>query len=178
MVAHACPAGAQIALTTWMFFQRLQWRHPDLPLVRTDFGVTWYELVVHYTLYAGRCLPIWIRHDNQSFAWPYAFDSLEVAIQKPEVKSLWHQAHNFRAVVQYLESTMKCHLYPPYKKTKASTVVRMGFHRSLTGGIASRPNLFQKDIALHLLRDYSAQAGQPYPLNVRIPFVPVLTHAR
>lgn len=57
-----------------------------------DYTV-WINLTIHFTLYAGRCLPIWVRHKDQNHAWPYAFDSEEVAIQKPEVRSLWHQAH-------------------------------------------------------------------------------------
>ena len=93
VVAHACPAGGQIARCAWAFFQKLEWRHPDLPLLKSDFGITWYELTVHFTLYAGRCLPIWVKHKDQHHAWPYAFDSEEVAILKPEVRSLWHQTH-------------------------------------------------------------------------------------
>lgn len=147
-------------------------------LVRTDFGITWYQLAVHFLLYAGRSLPVWIRHKDKSFAWPYDFDSPEVAIQKPEVKSLWHQAHNFRAVVKNLESSTGRHLYPRYKTTGASTVVRLGFHRSLTGGIASRPNLLQTELAIALLRECSTQPGQLYPPNVRVPFVPNLSHCQ
>lgn len=136
VIAHACPSGGQIARGVWLFFQQLEWRHPDLPPQKNDFGVTWYELTIHFTMYTGRCLPIWVKQKTGHQAWPYPFDSEEVAILKPEVRSLWHQAHNFRAVVKYLESSTGCHLYPRYKKTGASTMVRLGFHRSLTGGIA------------------------------------------
>ena len=85
-------------------------------------------------------------HDNQP-AHPLDLSSPEVALQKPEVRSLWHQANNFRNVVQYLESTARTKLYPRYAKTGASTMVRLGFHRSLIGGIASRPKLPQREHA-------------------------------
>ena len=177
VVAHACPSGGQIARGVWSFFHCLTWRHPDLPPQQNDFGVTWYELAVHFTLYAGTCLPVWVKHKDQHHAWPYPFDSTEVKILKPEVRSLWHQAHNLRAVVKYLESSTGQYLYPRFKKTGASTMIRLGYHRSLTGGIASRPRLPQADLALQVLSQYSSMAGQPYPLNVRVPFQPKLDSA-
>ena len=66
---------------------------------------------------------------------------------------------------------------PRYKKTGASTMIRLGFHRSLTGGVASRPRLPQTDLALQVLSEYSSLPGQPYPLNVRVPFQPKLDSA-
>ena len=81
---------------------------------------------------------------------------------------------NLRNVVQYLESTSTMHLYPRYAKTGLSTMVRLGYHRSLVGRIASRPCLPQRDLAMQILKDYSSTPGQPYPLNVRLPFVPNL----
>ena len=128
------------------------------------------ELVLHFTLFAGCCMPIWLKVNDHQPAHPFDFFSPEVSIQKPEVKSLWHQATNFRNVVQYLESTAGVQLYPRFKKTGASTMVRLGFHRSLIGGIASRPTLPQREEAMKLLLAYS----QPYPLNVRVPFKPNL----
>ena len=175
IVAHACPVGAQLATCVWKFFQTLIWRHPDQSLDKYDYGITWYELVLHFTLFAGRCLPIWIKVADHQPAHPFAFFSDEVKLQKPEVRSLWHQATNFRHVVQYLEHTAKVQLYPRYKKTGASTLVRLGFHRSLVGGIASRPTLPQRVAAMQLLRTYATIPEQPYPLNVRLPFVPNLS---
>lgn len=87
VIARACPAGGQIARCVWLFFQQLEWRHPDLALQKSDFGVTWYELTIHFSLYAGRCLPIWIKHKGQDHAWPYAFDSPEVAILKSTLRT-------------------------------------------------------------------------------------------
>ena len=49
-------------------------------------------------------------------------------------------------------------------------MIRLGFHRSLVGGMASRPKLPQKDLALKILSDYASLPGQRYPLNVRVPF--------
>ena len=42
------------------------------------------------------------------------------------------------------------------------------------GGIATRPNLPQNELACALLNDYASLAGQPYPKNVRVPFQPRL----
>ena len=53
----------------------------------------------------------------QKHALLAAFDSPEAKIQKPEVRSIWHQANILRAVVRYLENTLQCQLYPRYKKT-------------------------------------------------------------
>ena len=52
-------------------------------------------------------------------------------------------------------------------------MVWLGFHRSLTGGIASRPRLPQTDLVIKIL----SLPGQPYPLNVRVPFNPKLDSA-
>ena len=56
-------------------------------------------------------------------------------------------------------------------------MVRLGFHRSLIGGIASRPQLPQRELAIQLLHQYATTPGLPYPLNVRIPFTPNLSCA-
>lgn len=95
--------------------------------------------------------------------------------QKPEVRRLSHQATNFRHVVQYLEKAAQTQLYPRYSKAGASRMVRLGYHRSLVGGIVSRPTLPQREHAMQILRDYASTPGQPYPLNVRLPFVPNLS---
>lgn len=58
VVAHACPAGYGLAKAVWAFFESLTWRHPDLPLQKNDYGVTCYELAIHFTLFAGACLPV------------------------------------------------------------------------------------------------------------------------
>ena len=60
-------------------------------------------------------------------------------IQTPEFRGLGHQTSAFRDIVRYLENTCQTKLYPRYKKTGASSLIRLGFHRSLIGGIAARP---------------------------------------
>lgn len=174
IILQACPAGVKIARCVWSFFKKLTWRHPDLPLTSSDYGITWNELAIHFSLFACRCMPIWLKVKENQPAHPFDFDSPEVSLQKPELRSLWHQATNLRNVVQYLESTSTMHLYPRYAKTGLSTMVRLGYHRSLVGRIASRPCLPQRDLAMQILKDYSSTPGQPYPLNVRLPFVPNL----
>lgn len=140
----------------------------------SDYDITLYELIIHFSLFAGMCIPIWLKVKDNQPAHPFHFSAPEVAMQKPEVRSLWHQATNFRNVVQYLECTSKTKLYPRYSKTRASTMVRLGYHRSLVGGIASRPHLPQKEQAMQVLNDYASSPGQLYPLKVRLPFVPNL----
>ena len=70
-MAHACPVGAQLAICVWKIFQALIWRHPDQSLDKNDYGITWYELVLHFTLFAGRCLPIWIKVVDHQPAHPF-----------------------------------------------------------------------------------------------------------
>lgn len=137
--------------------------------MKTDYGVTWYELVIHFALFAGRCMPIWLKVKDNQPAHPFGFSSPEVSLQKLEVRSLWHQATNFRNVVQYLESTSKEKLYPRYAKTGASTMVRLGYHCSLVGGIASRPTLPQREKAMSILRDYICILTRPTISSQRSP---------
>ena len=40
VIAYACPTSVQIAYCVWHFFQTLIWRHPDLHIEKTDYGVT------------------------------------------------------------------------------------------------------------------------------------------
>lgn len=56
-------------------------------------------------------------------------------------------------------------------------MVRLGYHRSLVGGIAAPPTLPQTALARELLHTYSSHEAQVYPLNVRAPFVPNLNSA-
>lgn len=49
------------------------------------FLETGYELVLHFTLFAGRGMPIWIKVQDNQPAHPFDFNSPEVALQKPEV---------------------------------------------------------------------------------------------
>ena len=88
----------------------------DQIIDKFEYGITWYELVIHFTLFAGKCMPIWIKVADHQPAHPFDFFSDEVKLQKPDVRSLSHQATNLRYVVQYLEHTAKIKLYPRYKK--------------------------------------------------------------
>lgn len=164
-------------MAVWNFFSQLTWRNPDLPLDKNDFGITWCELALHCSIYAGRCLSVWIHDSDKGYAVPYDFFSDPVLLQKPEFRSLAHQTSAFRAVVRYLENRGKTQLYPQCKKTGASSLVQLGLHGCLIGGLAARPNLPQNELAYTLLNDYASLAGQPYPLNVRVPFQPKLDHA-
>ena len=97
-----------------------------------------------------------------------AFDSPEAKIQKPEARSIWHQANNLRAVVRYLENALKCQLYPRYKKTGASSLIRLGYHPRLIGGVSARPSFPDAAMLMENISNYSSLANQPYPLNVRL----------
>ena len=100
VVAHA--AGYVCAVAVWKFFQQLTWRHPDLPLKKGDFGITWHELALQFTVFVGRCLPVWIHDSDRGYAVPSEF------------RGLGHQTSAFRAVVRYLENTSKSQLFPRF----------------------------------------------------------------
>lgn len=116
VIAHACPAGSIYAIAVWKFFQQMKWRHPDLPLNKEDYGITWYELAIQFTIFAGKRLPVWIHDSDKGFAVPFDFFSDQVALQKPEFRGLGHQTSAFRAIVRYLENTSGIHLFPRYNK--------------------------------------------------------------
>lgn len=177
VVAHACPAGSIYATAVWKFFNALTWRHPDLPLDKKDFGITWCELALQFTIFAGKCLPVWIHDHDKGYCVPFDFHSDKVALQKPDFRGLGHQTSAFRAIVRYLENTSGHRLFPRYKKTGASSLFRLGFHRSLIGGVAARPILPQNALSYAVLDAYMSTPGQSYPLNVRVPFQPQLDHA-
>lgn len=106
VVAHACPAGYRYAVAVWHLFQQLTWRHLDLPLDKEDFGITWCELALQFTIFAGKCLPVWLHDFDKGYAVPYELSSEQVALQKPnKFRGLGHQTSAFRAVVLYLENT-------------------------------------------------------------------------
>lgn len=46
---------------------------PDLPVAKHDFGITWYELVIHVALFAGRCMPIWLKVKDSHPTHPFDF---------------------------------------------------------------------------------------------------------
>ena len=122
-------------------------------------------------------LPVWIYNKTDRLPTPYAFDSPEVAIQKDDAKSLWNQANTLWAIVRYLDNTLPTPLIPKYKKTGASSLVRLGFHKSLVGGVASRPVIPNATRFLAILREYSSMPTQSYPHHVRIPMPLVPTES-
>ena len=168
VVAQACPAGAHIAFNVWHLFRKFKWRDPSLPRQDSDFGITWFELAICYAVNFGSFLPLWIYNGTKKRAVPVAFDSSEAKVQKPEARSIWHQANNLRAVVRYLENTLQCQIFPRYKKTGASSLVRLGYHPRLVGGISSRPEVPHATLLMENLAHYSSIAHQPSPLNVRL----------
>lgn len=97
-----------------------------------------------------------------------AFDSPEATIQPDTKRCLWYQAGVLRSVVRYLENTLQCFFSPRYKKTNASSLVRLGFHRSLVGGISARPFLQLADLLVQKIEVYAPLPKQSYPLNVRV----------
>lgn len=171
MVAQACPAGANTAFRVWQVFRQLQWHPPDQPKLPDVWGITWYELPL-VSCFSGTALPVWIYHKKSHLPTPYAFHSEEVAIQKEESRSLWHQVNTLRAVVCNLENTLQTPPVPEYTKTGAPSLIRLKFHKSLLGGIASRRVLPCPDHLLHAVQDASLP-NQCYPHHVRLatPFV-------
>ena len=137
IVAQGCPVGAGVAYKVWQMFQTFRWRPSEAPVASGDFGITWYELALYCALFTGTCLPIWIYHTAQKLPRPYAFNSSEAKIQPDAKRCLWHQAGVLRSVVRYLENSLQCSFFPRYKKTNASSLIRLGFHRSLIGGISA-----------------------------------------
>lgn len=121
---------------------------------------------MYYAVFFGSSLPIWIFQAKNKHALLAAFDSPEAKIQKPEARSIWHQANNLRSVVRYLENTLRCQLYPRYKRTGASSLLRLGYHPRLIGGISSRPSFSDAALLMENLSNYSSLANQTYPLNV------------
>lgn len=105
------------------------------------------------------------------------YDSAEASIQPKASRSLCNQASTLRGIVRYLENTMQCQIFPRYKISCASSLVRLGFHRSLVGGISSRPNLPMADQAMQGVTAYSSLPDQGYPLNVRLPIQILPDHA-
>ena len=171
VVARACNAGAQIAHMVWRSFASLKWRHPDAPNTPGDFGITWQFISSYFPVKAFHFGYIYIYDPKTKLHKPYEFDSPEASIQPKSAHALCHQASTLRGIVRYLEGTMQCHLFPRYKKTTcASSLGRLGFHPTLVGGMAARPESPHSDIAIKLLAEYSALPEQPYPLNVRLPF--------
>ena len=98
-----------------VFFRQLKWRDPSLSRRADDFGITWFALAVAYAVFFGSWLPLWVSPGTNKRAYPVAFDSDAAKLQKPEARSIWHQANNLRSVVRYLENTLQCQLFPRYK---------------------------------------------------------------
>ena len=140
-----------------------------------DWGISWYESVIAFQLDMGFALPVWIYHKDGKLPKPYPFLSKESSIQKPECRSLWHQANTLRAVVRYLENTLQQSLFPKYKKTGASSLVRLGFHKSLVGGISSRSILPDPVAVIDHIKNYSSLPNESYPHHVRLE-LPKISH--
>lgn len=66
---------------------------------------------------------------------------------------------------------MKCKMLPRYSTTGAVSLVNLGFHHSLVGGIRARPWLPDqaKVLSLSLFTEYMKLEGQKYPANVHLP---------
>ena len=67
-------------------------------------------------------------------------------------------------------------MYPRYKKTGASSLIRLGYNKQLTGGIAARPSFPFSDSLMDNLVRYSSLPNQQYPLNVRLEMVLISSH--
>ena len=85
-------------------------------------------------LFAGWPLPIWIRDSTDNIQYS------NHTIMPKSARSLCNQASTLPGAVRYLENTMQCKMFPHYKKPCAPSLVRLGLHRSLVGGMSSRPS--------------------------------------
>lgn len=57
---------------------------------------------------------------------------------------------------------------PSIQKNNASSLVRLGFHRSLVGGMSACPSLPLADLLIQNIIAYASLPKQSYPLNVQI----------
>ena len=134
VIAHACPAGSIYAIAVWKFFQQMKWRHPDLPLNKEDYGITWYELAIQFTIFAGKRLPVWIHDSDKGFAVPFDFFFGSGRTPKTRVSRSWSSKlllseQSWDTLKILVEFTF----FHVITKTGASSLFRLGFHRSLMG---------------------------------------------
>lgn len=144
-IIAACLWGNQYADLVRQLCASLIWPDPNQsdhsPLIRE--GITWHELTIAFIVNPGVQFPTFIKLKEGQRARPHHWQDPKVLALPKHKRSLREQSEEFRIIALYLQGFTTSPLLPKHSKTGSTSLTRVGWGRTYTGGFELRPQIPQ-----------------------------------
>ena len=154
-LAQACGTGGNTAMQVWEWLKLLKWPRGEPINQEHDPGISWFELVVNYSICAQQLLPIQVSC-NGRFVNYAPFESDSAILQPVFRRTANMQAYSLEKIIRQLETLTEQILIPKYNKYRyrpCSSIHSLGIRRKVAG-IARRPMIPYQQETMKVIHDY------------------------
>ena len=146
-MAQACGAGANSAIQVWNWLQTLQWPAEASEPSQEDKGISWFELMINYSICTQQRLPVQIAVEGRFYIYA-PFDTDIAALQPEKVKTANYHAYGLEKLVRQMEHLSMRTLIPKFPKyvyRPCTSLYSLGLVRKVAG-LSRRPIMqYQKE---------------------------------
>ena len=146
-MAQACGAGANSAIQVWNWLQTLQWPAEASEPSQEDKGISWFELMINYSICTQQRLPVQIAVEGRLYIYA-PFDTDIAALQPEKVKTANYHAYGLEKLVRQMEHLSMRTLIPKFPKyvyRPCTSLYSLGLVRKVAG-LSRRPIMqYQKE---------------------------------
>ena len=139
-MAKMCGAGVNAAVQVWSWLKTLSWPDPNSDPHPNDKGISWFELMINYSICTQQRLPVQVAADGRFYTHaPY--DSDIAAIQTNKFKTANYHAYSLEKLVRQMENLSMKKLIPKFPKyvyRPCTSLYSIGLTRKVAG-LARRP---------------------------------------
>ena len=139
-----------------------------------DWGISWFEMVINFSLVTQRALPI--RIDGLGAQSQYIdYHSDEAKLCQPRKRAAYSQAFCLQRLIATIQTVSGQDLMPKFKSSRCKSLSRLGFHEKFTG-VPCRPILPLRQQTMDLVWQYIRAIGPSGFLDqpLKIPCQPAL----
>lgn len=151
-VFSACLQGANIGKATMLWLSKLTWPENVADDDPSDWGISWFEMVVSFYHYTGFRFPIRASGAGNKSVY-VSFDSDDAMLMPMRQKSAVLQSICLKNMVQNLSTLVQDRFFPAFGLFKCRTLTRLGM-KGVLAGISRRPGLPNPKITMDYVKSY------------------------
>jgi hypothetical protein len=151
-IFSACLQGANIGKATMLWLGKLTWPENVQDDDPSDWGISWFELVVSFYHYTGFRFPIRASGAGNKSIY-VSFESDEAVLMPMRQKSAVLQSICLKNMIQNLSTLVQGRFFPAFGLFKCRTLTRLGM-KGVLAGIPRRPGLPNAKITMEYVNSY------------------------
>ena len=166
----------------WNWLQTLKWPEESSEPISDDKGISWFELMINYSICTQQRLPVQIAVEGRFYTYA-PFDTDIAAVQPEKVKTGNYHAYGLEKLVRQMEHLSMKKLIPKFPKyvyRPCTSLYALGLIRKVAG-LSRRPIMqYQKETVQAVWDFVQANKSQnnlyaTYYIPVVQPIIPTST---